>query len=55
MKLTCMVLVSRALQAVRRLDFFWASVCKDTRDARGSVFSFVGASCIQTHSIGAAR
>jgi len=31
MQLTCMVLVSRALKAVRRLDFFGLAVGKDTR------------------------
>ena len=55
MKLTCMVLVSRALKAFAVSTFFGLAVCKDTRDASGSVSSFAGASCIQTHSIGAAR
>ena len=55
MKLTCMVLVSRALKAVRRLDFFGLAVCKTLEMLVGKDFSFVGASCIQTHSIGAAR
>ena len=53
MKLTCMVLVSRALQAVRRLDFFGRLAACKTLGMRSP--RFVGASCIQTHSIGAAR
>ena len=55
MKLTCMVLVSRALKAVRWLDFFGRlAACKTLGSAKRAP-RFVGASCIQTHSIGAAR
>ena len=39
MQLTCMVLVSRALKAVRRLDFFGLVVCKTLGRLVGLRFS----------------